>query len=76
MEACALCNGISREGMLLFQHVRNGERIALEIALCEACACRIEKHLKRAVPKRLMNIRRITPLPRLRTLRALSKEAA
>lgn len=56
MEPCPLCGGVSRETVIRFQHVRKGERVALHIPLCETCGNRIEKHLKRAIPKRLMEI--------------------
>jgi hypothetical protein len=54
MEPCALCSGPSHESALVFTHVRERERVDLEVPLCEACGTRMEKHLKRAVPKRLM----------------------
>lgn len=53
---CALCEGISRESALSFVHLRRGERATLEVALCESCGNKLEKHLKRAIPKRLMRL--------------------
>jgi CheY-like chemotaxis protein len=51
---CALCNGISRESALSFVHMRKGERASLDVPLCESCGNRLEKHLKRVIPKRLI----------------------
>jgi hypothetical protein len=57
MTPCALCPGPARAGVgLTFDHVRRGQAVALEIDLCETCANRVEKHLKRIIPKRLMEI--------------------
>jgi hypothetical protein len=52
---CALCGGASREATLAFAHRRGGENVSLEIALCGSCGDRLEKHLKRAIPKRLFD---------------------
>ncbi|MQA89191.1 MAG: response regulator [Gemmatimonas sp.] len=52
---CALCNGVSRESALTFVHLRKGERASLDVPLCESCGNRVEKHLKRVIPKRLMD---------------------
>ena len=54
---CALCPGVSREAGLIFVHVRRGERVTLDVPLCETHGNQVEKHLKRVVPKRLMEIR-------------------
>lgn len=54
MEICALCQAPGPQSRLAFKHVHEGGRTDLEIALCADCGDRIEKHLKRAVPKRLM----------------------
>ncbi len=56
MASCSLCSGDSRETVLIFHHVRNAQRVTLELALCETCGNNLEKHLKRAVPKRLMEV--------------------
>ena len=56
MSECHLCSEASRESVLVFHHVRKADRVSLEIALCEACGNNIEKHLKRAIPKRLMEV--------------------
>ena len=53
---CALCDGVSRESALSFVHLRKGERASLEVPLCETCGNKLEKHLKRAIPKRLMRL--------------------
>lgn len=55
-EVCALCGGWSRGTTLNFEHERLGERVRLEMNLCTACGDRIEKHLKRAIPLRSMEI--------------------
>jgi uncharacterized protein YlaI len=54
---CATCDGEAQESAITFVHVRNGERAHLELPLCEACGGRLEKHLKRAIPKRLFTFR-------------------
>jgi CheY-like chemotaxis protein len=51
---CALCDGVSRESALSFVHHRKGERASLDVPLCETCGNRLEKHLKRVIPKRLI----------------------
>jgi len=56
MEICALCQAPGPQSRLAFKHVHEGGRTDLEIALCADCGDRIEKHLKRAVPKRLMRL--------------------
>lgn len=61
MEACALCGGFSRETVIDFHHVRKRQRVSLHVPLCETCGNRIEKHLKRAIPKRLMEISELAP---------------
>lgn len=60
-----MCSAESRETVLIFHHVRGAERVTLEMALCEECGSNIEKHLKRAVPKRLMNFQVIERLAAL-----------
>ena len=55
-EVCALCGGWSRGTSLRFEHERPGERVRLEMHLCTTCGDRIEKHLKRAIPVRSMEI--------------------
>ncbi len=50
---CALCQKWSAESTLTFAHTRGAQRVRLEITVCEPCGSRLEKHLKRAVPKRL-----------------------
>ncbi len=50
---CALCSAPSCGSGLVFFHERKGTRQWLEVGLCETCGNRMEKHLKRAVPKRL-----------------------
>jgi hypothetical protein len=55
-EVCALCGGWSRGTSLRFDHERPGERVRLEMHLCTTCGDRIEKHLKRAIPVRSMEI--------------------
>ncbi len=50
---CALCPAQRSGSGLVFFHERRGERLWLEIGLCETCGNRMEKHLKRAIPKRL-----------------------
>jgi hypothetical protein len=57
-EVCALCAGWSRGTSLHFEHERAGERVRLEMNLCTACGDRIEKHLKRAIPVRSMEVTR------------------
>ena len=59
MVSCSLCSAETRGTVLIFKHVRRGQRVTLDIALCQECGNNLEKHLKRAVPKRLMNIREI-----------------
>ena len=61
MEPCALCDGMSREAALEFTSVRKGERVYFAVALCESCANRVEKHLKRVIPKRLMEFTKCAP---------------
>jgi hypothetical protein len=56
---CALCPGPAREAVLQFTNLRRGERVWLAIPLCETHGNQIEKHLKRVIPKKLMEI---TPL--------------
>jgi hypothetical protein len=63
MEACAMCNGPSTESVLIFSHVRERQRVNLAIPLCEACGNRMEKHIKRAVPKRLMEVSAVGSTP-------------
>jgi protein-arginine kinase activator protein McsA len=63
VEVCALCQEVSREAVLAFHNVRKSERVTLEIPLCEGCANRLEKHLKRAIPKRLMEFGRVAEFP-------------
>jgi len=62
METCALCPNGSHETVLLFRHIRNQEQVDLEVPLCGDCGNRLEKHIKRAIPKRLM---RVSPVLRL-----------
>lgn len=57
-EVCALCAGWSRGTSLHFEHERAGERVRLEMHLCTTCGDRIEKHLKRAIPVRSMEVTR------------------
>jgi hypothetical protein len=52
---CALCSGAIREATLAFTHRRGGEKVNLQITLCGSCGDRLEKHLKRAIPKRLFD---------------------
>jgi CheY-like chemotaxis protein len=54
---CALCDGVSRESALSFVHHRKGERASLDVPLCETCGNRLEKHLKRVIPKRLIELK-------------------
>lgn len=54
-QRCALCHHWSSESTLMFTHTRGPERVTLEITVCEPCGSRLEKHLKRAVPKRLFD---------------------
>lgn len=61
MESCALCESLSQEAALTFHHVRKAERVWVELPLCEVCANRLEKHLKRMIPKRLMAFSRLAP---------------
>jgi len=70
MTTCTLCSGASRETVLVFHHVRKAERVTLELALCETCGNQLEKHLKRAIPKRLMEYKTIE------RLRALAEAGA
>jgi hypothetical protein len=58
---CALCSRPTRETMLAFTHRRGGEKVKLEIALCDSCGDRLEKHLKRAIPKRLFDRTAVAP---------------
>jgi len=51
---CSLCAEETQDSGLVFHHLRQNERVSLEITLCNSCGQRIEKHLKRAIPKRLM----------------------
>jgi hypothetical protein len=60
-EICALCGGWSRGTQLRFTHEREGERVSLEMPLCRACGDRIEKHLKRAIPRRAMEVTPLEP---------------
>ncbi len=55
-EVCPLCGGWSRGTTLRFEHERPGERVRLEMNLCTSCGDRIEKHLKRAIPLRSMEV--------------------
>gem|GEM_PF-2766862 len=55
-EVCPLCGGWSRGTSLRFEHERPGERVRLEMYLCTSCGDRIEKHLKRAIPLRSMEV--------------------
>lgn len=57
-EVCALCGGWSRGTTLRFEHERERERVRLELNLCTQCGDRIEKHLKRAIPARSMEVTR------------------
>ena len=56
---CALCGDEIGETSLVFlhEHREPHEMVSLNIRLCLSCGNRIEKHLKRAVPKRLMDFR-------------------
>jgi len=55
--SCALCERPTPGPVTLtFHRERRGEEVALAIGLCDACGDRMEKHLKRAIPKRLMQI--------------------
>lgn len=63
---CSLCPARAQLTRLVFlhEHVQTGECVVLNIRLCESCGNRIEKHLKRAIPKRLMTFRGASqPLP-------------
>lgn len=53
---CPLCGKAVGKSPLIFQHTRSrsGESLSLDIRLCENCGDRVEKHLKRMIPKRLM----------------------
>lgn len=69
-ENCALCQRPARQSALSFGHVRNGERVELDIRLCETCGTRIEKHIKRAIPKGLMRFSPLAALTRPRLVGA------
>jgi hypothetical protein len=58
---CALCGLAPGTAILLFlhDHVEDAQSVRLDIRLCASCGNRIEKHLKRAIPKRLMVFRDI-----------------
>ncbi|HEX2094740.1 MAG TPA: hypothetical protein VHG28_20215 [Longimicrobiaceae bacterium] len=55
-ERCGLCGGWSRCTRLSFSHDRADGRLILDMHLCTTCGDRIEKHLKRAIPLRSMEI--------------------
>jgi hypothetical protein len=57
--SCSLCGEAAGAGMLVFLHEHTDvpDYVSLNIRLCESCGNRIEKHLKRAIPKRLMVFR-------------------
>jgi hypothetical protein len=59
---CPLCGKAAGKSPLIFQHMRSrsGELLTLDIRVCETCGDRVEKHLKRMIPKRLMVV---TPPP-------------
>ncbi len=57
----ALCSGAIREATLAFTHRRGREKVNLQIALCGSCGDRLEKHLKRAIPKRLFDRTPVAP---------------
>jgi hypothetical protein len=64
---CGLCGRHADEGVIRFCGVRPHREIGavrawLELALCEACGKNLEKHLKRAIPKRLFSFRAVLPL--------------
>ena len=58
MEAsnCSLCGAEGASSTLDFRRVsaERGAQTDLHIAVCDPCAGKLEKHLKRAIPKRLM----------------------
>jgi hypothetical protein len=60
-QRCALCQHWTTETALMFSHVRGPERVTLEITVCEPCGSRLEKHLKRAIPKRLFAFEEAEP---------------
>lgn len=61
-ETCPLCARPMTPGAILtFSHGRKGEQVELEIAICKECGSRIEKHLKRVVPRRLMRFTEMEP---------------
>ena len=62
---CDLCEKEPGESSLVFmhRHERANELVTLSIRLCLSCGDRIEKHLKRAIPKRLMSITPLAELP-------------
>lgn len=54
---CGMCGSWARGSELDFAHERRGEVVHLQLPLCTSCADRLEKHLKRAIPKRLMELK-------------------
>lgn len=56
---CAMCGSWARGSHLQFVHERREEEARLELPLCSSCGDRLEKHLKRAVPGRLMAVTRL-----------------
>jgi hypothetical protein len=53
---CSICNGWSYGNVLRFERQDGSTRHSFDLVLCERCAERLEKHLKRAIPKRLMRV--------------------
>jgi hypothetical protein len=60
-EICGLCGGWSRGTQLQFSHPREQDHVSLELHLCRNCGDRIEKHLKRAIPRRAMDVTPLEP---------------
>lgn len=61
MKVCVLCGAeASGDSGLTFDHKRRRQRVSLEAYLCETHGNLLEKHLKRVIPKRLLEI---TPEP-------------
>ncbi len=49
---CIACGAVAREGVIEFVTMRMGERVHLQGALCDYCGGKMEKHLKRMLPKK------------------------
>jgi hypothetical protein len=53
---CVLCEAPAQGTGLSFRHRRQTKRVGLEVAFCETCGTKAEKHLLRLVPRRRFKI--------------------